>query len=295
MRALPEEGGVTEISLRIAVPSKGRLAEPVARLFAAAGLSYGGEGRQLRHRLDEQGVEFLLARTDDIPTWIDDRAADLGVAGDNQLAESGLDAEVLLRLGFGRCRLVLAAPDGSGIATVGDLTGARIATSYPRTVQRFLDQHAVKATVIALAGSVELAPALGAAEAIVDLVSSGETLRQNGLTGLQVLLESQAVLFARAGAGEQNVRIGETVAALGAVLAARPRRYLMLNVTDDRLDTVLALLPGLDAPTLLPLARADMHAVHAVVEANDLPRLLGPLRDAGATGILVLPIEFLIP
>ena len=282
--------------LRIALPSKGRMAEPAQRLLRDAGFEFEPDGRRLRVPLPDQDAEILFARADDIPVWVEDRAVDCGVAGANQVAESGVVLDERLRLGFGRCRLVIAAPAGSQITSAGDLAGVRIATSYPATVNRYLAAHGITATCIPITGSVELAPSLDASEAIADLVSSGETLRQNGLVALDTILESEAVLLAPGGldpATEQ--RVAELVLVLTSVLAARPKRYLMLNAHDDHLADIVGLLPGLDAPTVLPLARDGMHAVHAVVDAAEVVRLLAPLKQAGATGILVLPIEHLIP
>ena len=282
--------------LRIALPSKGRMAEPAQRLLRDAGFAFEPDGRRLRVPLPDHDAEILFARADDIPVWVEDRAVDCGIAGSNQIAESGVVVEERLRLGFGRCRLVVAAPAASQIARVDDLAGVRIATSYPATVGRYLAAHGIAATCIPITGSVELAPSLDASEAIADLVSSGETLRQNGLVALETILESEAVLLAPAGLDPTTEqRLGELVLVLRSVLAARPKRYLMLNAHDDQLEGIVGLLPGLDAPTVLPLARDGMHAVHAVVDAADIVRLLAPLKQAGATGILVLPIEHLIP
>ena len=282
--------------LRLALPSKGRLAEPAHRLFREAGIDVTPDGRRLRLLVPEHDVEILFARPDDIPVWADDRAVDLGVAGENQILESGADVQVLLRLGFGHCRLALAAPAEAGIDDAARLDGLRVATSYPRTVERLLGARGIRPTLIPLTGSVELAPSLAAAEAVADLVSTGDTLRQNGLREIETLLESQAVLLAPHGlADDVAARVAELTLVLQSVLAARPKRYLMLNAHDDQLDRVLELLPGIDAPTVLPLARPGMHAVHSVVDRADVVRLLGPLKAAGATAILVLPIEHLIP
>jgi ATP phosphoribosyltransferase len=287
---------VTAPPLRLALPSKGRLAEPAFRLFHDAGMPVEPDGRRLRLRLDEHGLDILLARADDIPVLLDDRAVDVGIAGQNQVVESGLDLDALLPLGFGRCRLALAAPAGGPVRRVADLAGLRVATSFPATTAAFLRSRSVAANLISISGSVELAPSLGAAEAVADLVSSGETLRQNGLVELETILESEAVLLARRGLDPalaervEHLRVG-----LASVLAARPKRYIMLNAHDDDLDAILELLPGIDAPTVLPLARSGMHAVHAVVDLGDVVRLLGPLKERGASGILVLPIEHLIP
>ncbi|HET6174425.1 MAG TPA: ATP phosphoribosyltransferase [Gaiellales bacterium] len=281
--------------LRLALPSKGRLAEPATRLLSDAGIQFETTGRTLHAHAHDLDLDLLLARSDDIPVWTAAGDVDLGIAGQNQIVETGADVEPLLELGFGRCRLALAVPDGAAIRSLADLGGGRIATSYPRTVAARLESAGVDASVVTLGGSVELAPRLHAADAIVDLVSSGDTLRQNGLVELETLLESQAVLIARRDLSPQQHALTEELRLLiDSVLAARPKRYVMLNARDESLAEVLALLPGLDAPTVLPLARGDMHAVHAVVDAAEVVRLLGPLRAAGASSILVLPIEHLI-
>ncbi len=281
--------------LRIAVPSKGRLAAATTQLLRDAGIAVPGDDRRLLVPVEEQNMEILLARTDDIPTLIRDGAADIGVAGGNQLLEHGsAGIELLTELGFGACRLVLAVPNASSITTKEQLAGARIATSHPNVLADYLDTNGIAASIVTLSGSIELAPTIGAADAICDLVSTGETLRQNSLRAIGEVLRSQAVLLARVQA-TPDPRIAVLQTAVESVLAARPKRYLMLNAPDVALEAIIALLPGLDAPTILPLARSDMHAVHAVVDAADLPRLLHPLKEAGASGLLVLPIEHLIP
>ena len=281
--------------LRVAAPSKGRLADPTLRLLADAGIPVPADDRRLIVEIPGQPLEVLFARTDDIPTLIADGAAEVGVAGGTQLLAHGDDGvAVLAELGYGACSLVIAAPAESAIRSRADLAGRRIATSHPVILARHLAGSGIDAAVVTLSGSIELAPALGAADAICDLVSTGETLRQNGLRPVETILQSQAVLLARSDHAEDE-RIAALRTVVESVLAARPKRYLMLNAPDAALDRVVRLLPGLDAPTILPLARADMHAVHAVVDAADVPRLLHPLKEAGASGVLVLPIEHLIP
>ncbi len=282
-------------TLRIAVPSKGRLAAPTITLLRAAGVPVPEDDRRLLVPIPDLSIELLFARTDDIPTLIRDGAADVGIAGGNQLVERGQEGlDVLLPLGYGACRLVIAVPTDSSIAAIAQLSGTRIATSHPHALQQFLDEQAIAATIVALSGSVELAPTIGAADAICDLVSTGETLRQNGLQMIATVLESEAVLLAQPDHAHDE-RVAVLCTAIGSVLSARPKRYLMLNAPDAALAAIIELLPGIDAPTILPLARTDMHAVHAVVDAADLPRLLHPLKQAGASGLLVLPIENLIP
>lgn len=282
--------------VRLALPSKGRLAEPSTRLLHDAGIVFEPNGRTLHTHCQDLDLELLFARSDDIPVWTADGGVDIGITGSNQVIEAGVEVDTLAELGFGRCRLALAVPQDSAVTTAAELAGSRIATAYARTVEGALGRRGLTATLVPISGSVELAPRLHAADAIADLVSTGETLRQNGLREIETLLESQAVLIARRDLrDDQRELVEEIRLVVGSVLAARPKRYLMLNARDEQLDDVLALLPGLDAPTVLPLARSGMHAVHAVIEADDVVRLLGPLRGAGASSLLVLPIEHLIP
>jgi ATP phosphoribosyltransferase len=280
----------------MALPSKGRLAEPAARLLHEAGVGFEPNGRTLHTHCHHVDLELLFARSDDIPVWTADGGVDLGIVGENQIAEAGVEVDVLLRLGFGRCRLAVAVPAESPAQHPGALAGSRVATAYPRTAAAHFAALGAAVTLVPISGSVELAPRLAAAEGIVDLVSSGETLRQNGLREIGTLLESEAVLIARRDLGvDQRPLVDELRLVIGSVLAARPKRYLMLNAPDERLDEVLALLPGLDAPTVLPLSRDGMHAIHAVIDVDEVVRLLGPLKAAGASSLLVVPIEHLIP
>jgi ATP phosphoribosyltransferase len=281
---------------RLALPSKGRLHAPAVELARAAGIEVEANGRALYAHCSQWDIEVLFARSDDIPTWADDGAVEAAVAGRNQLAEAGSRAGELLPLGFGRCRLELAVEQTSPVQGPADLAGRRVATAYPHTTGRYFREAGVDVQLVAIHGSVELAPRLDAAEAICDLVSSGETLRQNGLRPVQTLLESEAVLLARPDLDPEQRRIAEALATvMESVLAARGKRYLMLNAPDRSLEQVVSLLPGLESPTVLPLARSDMHAVHAVVDRGQVVELLGPLRAAGASSILVLPIENLVP
>jgi ATP phosphoribosyltransferase len=281
---------------RLALPSKGRMHEPALRLARDAGIEVDGGGRALATHCSQWDIEVLFARSDDIPVWADDGAVDAAVAGRNQLVETGSAAEELLPLGFGRCSLQLAVPDGSAVGDPAQLAGRRVATAYPRTTAAFFATLGVEVQLVPIHGSVELAPRLDAAEAVADLVSTGETLRQNGLRPVATILESEAVLLVRDGIDEQRRGIAASLATvMASVIAARDKRYVMLNAPDAALDRVIELLPGLDSPTVLPLARGDMHAVHAVVDRRQVVELLAPLRAAGARSILVLPIENLVP
>jgi ATP phosphoribosyltransferase len=269
---------------------------PAVSLARDAGIEVEANGRALYSHCSQWDIEVLFARSDDIPTWVSDGAVEAAIAGRNQLVEAGSDALELLPLGFGRCRLELAVAGDSPIAAATDLEGGRVATAYPETTRRFFAKAGVDVQIVPIHGSVELAPRLDAAEAICDLVSTGETLRSNGLRAVETVLESEAVLLARPGLDDGRQAIARSLATvMESVIAARDKRYLMLNSPDQALESVIGLLPGLESPTVLPLARSGMHAVHAVVDRHQVVELLGPLRAAGASSILVLPIENLVP
>jgi len=277
---------------RLALPSKGRMHGPALDLARASGIEVEANGRALYSHCSQWDIEVLFARSDDIPTWAADGAVETAIAGRNQLVEAGTRAEELLPLGFGACRLDLAVANDSPVGAPADLAGKRVATAYPRTTERFFAEAGVGVQVVPIHGSVELAPRLDAAEAICDLVSTGETL----LRPVATVLESEAVLLARPDLDDGHRRVAEALATvMASVIAARGRRYLMLNAPDRSLDRIVDLLPGMESPTVLPLARSGMHAVHAVVERRQVVELLGPLRAAGASSILVLPIENLVP
>jgi ATP phosphoribosyltransferase len=281
---------------RLALPSKGRMHVPAVELARDAGIEIEANGRALYTHCSQWDIEVLFARSDDIPTWAADGAVEAAIAGRNQLVETGFGDLEVLPLGFARCRLELAVDSRSTVASASDLAGSRIATAYPRTTAAFFEGRGLDVQIVPIHGSVELAPRLDAAEAICDLVSTGETLRQNGLRPVERILESEAVLLTRPGLDRTQEQIAQALATvMESVIAAREKRYLMLNARDDTLDDVIALLPGLESPTVLPLARSGMHAVHAVVERGQVVELLGPLRAAGASSILVLPIENLVP
>jgi ATP phosphoribosyltransferase len=281
---------------RLALPSKGRLHGPALELARAAGVEVDVNDRALHAHCSRWDIEVLFARADDIPAWAADGAVDAAVAGRDQIIEAGAEVDELVPLGFGRCALEVAVPAGGHIAAVAELDGGRVATAHPRTAAAFFAAEGLSVQTIPIRGSVELAPRLDAADGIVDLVSSGDTLRQNGLRPIATVLESQATLVARRGLdGTARAVADELATVIESVVAARGKRYLMLNAPDGSLDDVIALLPGMDSPTVLPLARGGLHAVHAVVDADAVADLLAPLQAAGARSLLVLPIQNLIP
>jgi ATP phosphoribosyltransferase len=280
---------------RLALPSKGRLHDPVLDLMRGAGFELESNGRALYAQCSQWDVEVLFTRAEDMPAWAVDGAVEAAVAGRDQVLEGGAGLDELVPLGFGRCSLQVAVP-ADGVATVEELDGGRVATSHPRITARYFAGRGMQVETVAVRGSVELAPRLEAAEAVCDLVQSGETLRQNGLRPIATVLESEAVLVARPDLDDEQRRVADELATVvRSVIDARSRRYLMLNAPDDSLDAIVDLLPGLDSPTVLPLARPGWHSVHAVVERRQVMELLAPLRAAGARSLLVLPIHHLIP
>lgn len=281
--------------LRLAIPNKGRLVEPTLQLLRDAGLVFEEHHRSLVAQVQNYDLDVLFVRTNDVIEFVGDDVADLGVTGEDLLAEAGATLPRLRTLGYGRCRLAAAAPNDSSYRTVEDLAGLRVATAHPNITRRFFEDRRVPIEVVPISGAVEVAPRLGLAEAIVDLVSTGSTLVMNGLRQISDVLESQAILVAGPTAQRERPNELDAVASmLDAVIAARGRKYLMMNAPIPRLTELEALLPGLASPSIIPLAHDGMVALHAVVEANDVWGLLPRLKAAGASGILVLPIEKIV-
>lgn len=279
--------------LRLAVPNKGRLMEPTMRLLGDAGLSLETSPRLLVARAERVPIDVLAVRTEDVVELVADGAADLGVTGLDLLAESGVAMEPLLELGFGRCRLTAAVPADAAARDLDDLAGCRLATSHPETARRFFAARGVGVEIVPMTGSVEVAPRLALADGIVDLVATGSTLTANGLRAVGTLLESQAILVGRAAADGGGLVV-DLVTMLSSVVAGRRHRYLMMNAPRAALRAIEAILPGLDSPSVIPLAHPGHVAVHAVVTADELWGVLPRLREAGASGILVMPLEMLL-
>jgi ATP phosphoribosyltransferase len=282
--------------MRFAIPNKGRLQEPTVALLRDAGLEFEQTDRALSVRVRNVDLDLLFVRSEDIVELVGDSTADLGITGRDSLAESGIDLPVLAELGYGRCELVAAVPKDLTAEDAEDFAGYSIATAHPNLTASFFAGRGVNVTIIPLHGSVEVAPKLGVADAIVDLVSTGSTLLVNGLRRVGTILESQAVLIADPAAIRDRPTDLERVAtALQAVVAGRQRRYLVLNAPLGSTSRIAELIPGLESPTVVPLAEDGMVAVHSVVDTNDVWNLLPELKAAGARDILVLRIEQLIP
>ena len=282
--------------LRLAIPNKGRMQQPSLQLLHDAGLRFEDGTRALTAKVDGFPLDILFVRTDDIVEFIADGVADLGITGTNLLIESGVELDILVELGYGYCRLEAAVPNESPARSLEDLAGMRLATSHPHAAETSFSQRGIETEIVTISGAVEVAPTMGLADGIVDLVSSGSTLIMNGLRSVGPLLASQAILVGRRDmAPEATATAAEVMTMLEAVIAGRGVKYLMMNAPTSSLEAIEAILPGLESPSVLPLAHEGMVAVHAVVGATDVHRILVPLREAGAAGILVIPVEKLLP
>ena len=282
--------------MRLAIPNKGRMVEPTLHLLHDAGLVFDEHDRSLVARVQNFDLDILFVRTNDVIEFVGDGVADLGITGIDLLAETGAELPRIRSLGYARCRLAAAVPSDAPHQSVEELAGLRVATAHPATARRFFAERDIQVDVIPISGAVEVAPRLGLAEAIVDLVSTGSTLVMNGLRPIGDVLESEAVLVANPTA---RLEMGPTIDAidtmLGAVIAARGKKYLMMNASAGRLSELERLLPGLESPSVIPLAHEGMIAIHSVVGADDVWGLLPRLKAGGASGILVLPIEKIVP
>jgi ATP phosphoribosyltransferase len=284
--------------LKIALPNKGRLASDTRELLEDAGLGVRAESERALIATLGGEYEAIFVRAQDIPEFVADGAADAGVTGWDLVSESARTLDLRLDLGFGRCRLVIAAREDSGITTVGEIpAGARVATVFPRITERFFAQAGVPITLVPVSGAAEIAPHLGIADLVVDLVSTGSTLKVNGLREVLTILDSSARLVASpAVAGAQRVELDRLVIRLESVIRARGQRYVMANVPRAGLDRVKAVLPGINGPTVVDILDGGRHvAVHAVVAAAAIDRTIAELKDLGAEGILVTRIERLMP
>lgn len=282
--------------LRLAIPNKGRLLEPTLALLHDAGLIFETGERTLEARVQNFDLDVLFVRTNDIVEFVADGVAELGITGLDLVAEAGSSVPQLRRLGYGRCRLTVAVPNDSPFRAVEDLAGLRVATSHMSLTRRFFEERRIPVEVIPVSGAAEVAPRLGLAEAIVDLVSTGSTLAGNGLRPIEDIFASEAVLLGNETALRERDGALDTIQTmLGATLAARDRKYLMMNAPAARAAELEDLLPGLESPSVIPLAHAGMIAIHSVVDADAVWGLLPRLKAAGASGILVLPIEKLVP
>jgi len=280
--------------MRIAVPNKGRLHDPTVDLLERAGLTLvDGADRKLYADTVDPDVTVLFARSGDIPEYVADGAADLGITGYDQVRESGVDLVELLDLGYGACRLVLAAPEAGEIEHVSDLAGGTVATEFPTITTAYFEKQDVDVTVVEVSGATELTPHVDIADGIVDITSTGTTLRMNRLGVIDEVLASSVRLFANPDATD-GPKVEQVATALESVLAAEGKRYLMMNAPEQRLAEVREVIPGMGGPTVMDIAGSDQLAVHAVVEEDRVFETIADLKTVGASDILVTEIERLV-
>ena len=281
--------------LRIAVQSKGRLYEDTMALLSEADVKVSSARRTLLVRAKNFPVEILYLRDDDIPRTVADGVADIGVVGLNELEEQGAEADVVRRLGFGACRLSLAVPKEVDYTGVQWFEGRRIATSYPHILTRYLNEQGVNAEVHVITGSVEVSTSIGIADAIFDIVSSGSTLVSNNLKEVETVMESEAVMIGNPlMSGYKRSILDELLFRIEAVKSAEGKKSVLMNVPKDKVDDILAVLPGVKSPTVMPLADAAWCSVHTVLDEERFWEIIGQLKENGAQGILVVPIEKMI-
>lgn len=286
-----------ETRLRIAVQSKGRLYDETMELLGEAGVKLTAVKRTLLVPSRNFPVELLFLRDDDIPHSVASGIADIGIVGLNEVMEKDAEVEILKNLGFSRCRLSLAIPQRIEYNGLQWFNGRKIATSYPIILEKFLKENKISADIHVITGSVEIAPGIGLADAIFDIVSSGSTLVSNNLVEVEKVVESQAVLICSKKAqisAEKQAILNELMFRFDAVKAADGKKYILMNVPKDKLNDVLAELPGIKSPTILPLANDQWCSVHTVIEEKRFWEIIGRLRTAGAEGILALDIEKMI-
>ena len=281
--------------LRIAIQKSGRLYDDSVKLLSECGIDLRNVKDRLKTESDNFPLEVFFLRDDDIPQYVEDGVADIGIVGENVLFEKNKHIEVVEELGFGKCRLSIAVPRGQYYDGVTSLQGKRIATSYPFLVTSYLKQYNIEADIHEISGSVEIAPGIGLADVVADLVSSGSTLFMNGLKEVETILKSQAVLVKNKQLNEdQLVLLGKLLFRIRAVKKAKRNKYVLMNAPNDQLDKIISLLPGMKSPSILPLAESGWSSIHSVLSEDEFWDKIEQLKAAGAQGILVVPIEKMI-
>ncbi|SFW52317.1 ATP phosphoribosyltransferase [Chitinophaga sancti] len=283
------------MKLRIAIQKSGRLHDDSIKLLKECGIDINNGVNKLKTEATNFPLEVFFLRDDDIPQYVEDGVADLGIVGENVVLEKNRPVRTVEKLGFGKCRLSLAVAKSVDYKGVKDMDKLRIATSYPVILEKFLKEHGLTADIHEISGSVEIAPGIGLADAICDLVSSGSTLFMNGLKEVEVILKSEAVLISNDKlTPEQEAILRKLQFRIQAVKKAKNNKYILLNAPNNKLKEIISLLPGMKSPTVLPLAEEGWSSVHSVLNENDFWDIIESLKEAGAQGILVVPIEKMI-
>ena len=281
--------------LKIAIQKSGRLYEDSIKLLKECGIELNNGNKQLKAAAFNFPIEVFFLRDDDIPQYVYDGVADIGIVGENVLLEKNKDIDIAYRLGFGRCRLSIAVPKTVHYNSIEDLKGLKIATTYSTILQQYLNDKNIKAEIHEISGSVEIAPSIGLADAICDLVSSGSTLFTNGLKEVEVILQSEAVLSVNKNlTAEKQLILEKLLLRINAVKTAKNNKYILLNAPNHQLKNIFSLLPGMKSPTVVPLVEEGWSSIQSVVNENDFWEVIEKLKQFEAEGIIVIPIEKMI-
>jgi ATP phosphoribosyltransferase len=282
-------------TLKIAIQKSGRLSEDSLKLIKECGIKFSNGKGKLKAVADNFPIEFLFLRDDDIPGYVEDGVADLGIVGENVLVEYDNDVKLVKKLGFSKCRLSIGVDRNWDYKNIKDLDGKSIATSYPKILGNYLKKNNINAEIHEISGSVEIAPSIGLADAVCDIVSSGSTLLSNGLKEADVIMRSEAVLISGKNlSAEQEKTLNQLLFRMESVQAGKSNKYILLNAPNDSIDEIINLLPGMKSPTVLPLAMEGWSSLHSVVKEDEFWEVIEKLKEAGAQGILVAPIEKMI-
>jgi|SRR6185312_2526106 len=283
------------MKLKIAIQKSGRLYEDSVKLLKECGIDFNNSLNKLKTDASNFPLEIFFLRDDDIPQYVADKVADIGIVGQNVVAEKQKDVTTIERLGFGKCQLSIAIPKDKKYAGIKSLQGKRIATSYTNILTDFLKKNRVKAEIHEISGSVEIAPGIGLAEAICDLVSSGSTLFSNGLKEVEIVMKSEAVLIGNPSLSKaEKAIVDKLMFRIQAVKKAKKNKYILLNAPNKNLDKIVSLIPGMKSPTILPLADKGWSSIHSVVVEDEFWEVIEKLKANGAQGILVIPIEKMV-
>ena len=282
-------------TLKIAVQKSGRLYEGSMHLLKECGIEVGNGNNQLRVISGNFPVEIFFLRDDDIPEYVQDAVADIGFVGENVVKEKNKSIDAIEKLGFGKCRLSVAVPKSGTLQSINDLNGKKVATSYPVILSEYFEQKNITASIHEISGSVEIAPRIGLADAICDLVSSGSTLFTNELKEIETILFSEAILISNKKLSAEKIAILDRLLfRIRSVKKARNNKYVLLNAPNNKIDAIIRLLPGMKSPTILPLAEAGWSSIHSVINETDFWNVIEQLKANGAQGILIIPIEKMI-
>ncbi len=284
-----------ETKLKIALQKSGRLYDDSVKILKECGIELQNGMNKLLNEAINFPMQILFLRDDDIPQYVEDGVADIGIVGENVVYETNKNVEIVEKLGFGKCRLSVAVPRNENYTGAQFLNGKRIATTYPFLLQSFLDKNSINAEIHEISGSVEITPGVGLADAICDLVSSGSTLFSNGLKETEVVLNSQAALIGNKNlSSEKQLLLKKLLFRIQAVKKAKKNKYILLNAPNNKLDVICSLIPGMKSPTILPLGIEGWSSLHSVVQEDDFWNIIESLKENGAEGILIIPIEKMV-